>query len=300
MIIDIHAHTFPDKHADKFTAQLSKSAGIVHYTDGTVDGLIRSMHTSGIDHSIIVPIVTRPGQYETINRTAIETNEKYGDAGIHSFGSVHPENENYKDIILGLKHAGIKGVKLHPVFQDVNFDDIRYMNIVDYASSLDMIVLVHGGYDLSFYPQGDQVTPARTKNVVETVRPPKMIMAHMGAWAAWDEMYDLLADYKIMMDTSFSMSPTRDYAAKYSAEYLETHPTEQIGELLTTPIDPPTLSNELFVKMVRRVGAENVFFGSDSPWNLQSEEADVIRTSGLSESEINMILGENAKKLLEL
>lgn len=300
MIIDIHTHTFPDKLADQFTSQLSQSAGIVHYIDGTINGLLESMAVSGVDYSVIVPIVTRPHQYKTINRAAVHVNEVYGDRGIHSFGSVHPENENYKEIIHDLKTAGIKGIKLHPVFQDVNFDDIRYMNIIDYASSLDMIVLVHGGYDLSFYPEGAQVTPERTKKVVEAVAPPKMIMAHMGAWGAWEEMLELLGEHKIKMDTSFTMTKTRDYAAKYTKEYLELHTTEQIGDLQLTERNPPTLSRELFLKMVARASAENIYYGSDSPWNLQSEEIDVIKNSGLAESEVSMILGENAKKLLEL
>ena len=43
MIIDFHAHTFPDSIAERAVDSLSKEAHIVAHTDGTVSGLLDAM-----------------------------------------------------------------------------------------------------------------------------------------------------------------------------------------------------------------------------------------------------------------
>lgn len=304
MIIDIHTHTFPDKIASKVLSKLSGTGGLMPYTDGTVTGLLNSMKQQGIDYSVIVPIVTNPSQLNTINNTAIEINEKYADKGIISFGSLHPDNEDYNSIIKSLAANGIKGIKLHPVFQGVAFDDIRFMRIISSACEHNLPILVHGGYDVSF-PGVALVTPKEIRNVVEQVRPTNMIMAHMGAWGFWDEMIELLKEHKVMMDTSFSLTlPRISYEDDEELAHLNNIVPDSnhlvINGKKTVQVNLDKLDNEKFVKMVRLAGAQNVFYGSDSPWNLQDESANLVRESGLTQQECDMILGENAAKLLGL
>ena len=40
MIIDFHAHTYPDEIAEKTVAKLGEIAGVSAHTDGTAGGLI--------------------------------------------------------------------------------------------------------------------------------------------------------------------------------------------------------------------------------------------------------------------
>ena len=49
MIIDFHTHIFPDKIAGATIEKLSKASDSPAYTDGTKDGLKRSMEESGVD-----------------------------------------------------------------------------------------------------------------------------------------------------------------------------------------------------------------------------------------------------------
>lgn len=289
MIVDIHTHTFPDTIATHAINTLKNSSGMMPATDGTIDGLIASMEEQGIDYSVILPIVTKPSQLETINRVAIETNEKYADNHIISFGSIHPDNTSYRQVCRQLAANGVKGIKLHPVFQGIPFDDIRYMRIVEAACYYNLTILVHGGYDASF-PGVKLVTHKEIENVLRDVRPVNMIMAHMGAWGFWEEIAELLTSYKIMMDTSFALTvPT---------------PTGNDTDVLTGAkkerLDYRKLTNEMFCKMVRLAGAQNVFFGSDSPWNRQDVSADAIRQTSLTDRECDLILGLNAKRLLKI
>ena len=39
----------------------------------------------------------------------------------------------------------MKGIKLHPDYQDTYFNDIRYKRIISYATELGLIISVHAG-----------------------------------------------------------------------------------------------------------------------------------------------------------
>ena len=60
------------------------------------------------------------------------------------------------------------------------------------------------------------------------------------------------------------------------------------------------MNRDEFVTLVRRYGADKVVFGSDSPWADQMEYVRFIRESGLSESEIELVLYKNASRILNL
>ena len=281
MIIDFHTHTFPDKIVKRAIAKLSESAHIKHYLNGTFDDLMSSMHTAGIDYAVLLPVVTNPAHQEEINRTAILTNNRFQETGILSFGGIHPDNENYREILRNLAAKKIRGVKLHPVFQKTFFDDIRYLRIIECACENDLIILTHAGFDASF-PDQTQVTPDRIRNVLKQIRPKKLVLAHMGGWNCWDQAEELLSPYDIFLDTAFSMNPLRSGDS-------------QINDELYKP-----LGNMQFLRMVKTFGANRILFGSDSPWTELKESLSYICNSGLSASQLQDILGNNAAKLLEI
>lgn len=91
MVIDFHTHAFPDKIAEKTIAILADRSGTAASTDGTVDGLIGSMKDAGVDISVVLPVVTKPSQFESINAFAERINSL---PGIISFGGIHPDCED--------------------------------------------------------------------------------------------------------------------------------------------------------------------------------------------------------------
>lgn len=282
MIIDFHAHTFPEQIAGRAVAKLAASAHIKNYSDGTLEGLKRSMKTAGIDYAVLLPVVTKPAQQEDINRLAIETNERFRETGILSFGGIHPDNENYKEIIKNLKAHGIPGIKLHPVFQGTYFDNIRYLRIMECACENGLVILTHAGFDISF-PGADFVTPARIRRAYEQVRPDKLVLAHMGGWSDWAAVEELLADCKVYLDTAFTLSSMRANTDDNS-----------------TSQDYAPLSNEQFLRMVKTFGSDRVLFGTDSPWTDMCESVKLVQESGLNPTELSAVLGENAARLLAL
>ncbi len=277
MILDFHAHTFPEKIARKALGTLAKSGEVKYYLNGTTEDLQRSMAEAGVDYSVLLPVATRAGQTDTINRTALEINEHTEDTGILSFGGIHPDNDNYRDIIRMLAAHHVKGIKLHPVFQNTYMDDIRYMRIVECACEYGMIIMIHAGYDNSF-PGIDFVLPRHITPLLDRIRPDKMILAHMGGWGCWDEVEEQIVGRDVYLDTSFTITPFRQTDGSQSG------------------IEP--LDSGQFLRIIRKHGVSKILFGSDSPWAAQDEAIQTLRDSGLSKEECDRILGENGGRLL--
>ena len=282
MIIDFHTHTFPEQIAKRAIAKLSHSAHIKNYLNGTLEELKHAMKFAGIDYAVLLPVVTKPAQAEDINCLAIETNDIFGITGVMSFGGIHPDNDNYREIIKDLAVHNVPGIKLHPVFQQINFDDIRYLRIIECACENNLIILTHAGFDASF-PGADFVTPVRIRHVYDRLHPDKLVLAHMGGWDCYDEVEEVLAGCNVYLDTAYTLSPMRS----------------ETGDIVGTEQYTP-MSREQFMRFVKIFGADHILFGSDSPWSDMAESMELIRESGLNPTELEAVLGGNAARLLNL
>ena len=67
MIIDFHTHIFPNTVAHRAVCNLEQVGRVVAYTDGTLEDLRHSMKEAGVTLSVVLPIVTKPGQFRHIN-----------------------------------------------------------------------------------------------------------------------------------------------------------------------------------------------------------------------------------------
>ncbi|MBR4384232.1 MAG: amidohydrolase family protein [Selenomonadaceae bacterium] len=282
MIIDMHTHIFPDKISADVIEKLSRVAKIPAHTNGTLDGLKKSMDAAEINLSVILPVATNTHQVEKINSSAAELNENFSDAGIFSFGCIHPDFTNYREELGRVKNRGLKGIKIHPVYQDINLDDAKFLRIFDRAAELDLIVVTHAGLDIGF-PGVVRCSPQMIRHVVDEIGNFKFVAAHMGGWKNWREVLELLADTKIFIDTAFSTGeivPRKDTV--WNADDLK------------------LLDAENFMTFVKIFGADRILFGTDSPWSAAKTSIDFIKNLPLTADDKNKILGLNAQKLLEL
>jgi len=281
MIIDIHTHTYPDAIAHKAIEKLGKTNDLYAYTDGTLDGLKKSQAQCEVDYSVLLPVVTKPSQTETINIEAAKINETTSETHILSFAGIHPENEDYKAIIKNVAKKGFKGIKLHPMFQATPLDNISYVKIIDEALSYNLKILIHGGADISFIGC-DYASPERTRSLVKELgRTDGIIIAHMGGILDWDRVIDTIGGYGLYLDTSSTTCTFLSYEGK------------KIEGLFRTPLD-----NNSFVNIINAFGADHVLFGSDSPWMGQREALDDLYAANLEKSVQDQILGGNAARLL--
>ena len=195
-MIDFHTHIFPEKIADRTIAHLSEICHMPPYTSGKEEGLLHSMEEAGITRSIILPVATAPRQFDSIHRYALQ----FMEGNLISLGSIHPDCEDYKEKLRWIKENNLKGIKLHPDYQDTYFNDIKYKRILSYASELDLIIVTHAGKD-PVSPKDVHCTPKMIEEVLNEVAPKNLVLAHMGGNEMFDEVEQLLVGRDVYLDT---------------------------------------------------------------------------------------------------
>ena len=276
MIIDFHTHTFPDRIAAGAIAKMQQDSHSAAFTSGTESALRASMRTAGVDHSVVLPVATNPLKLRSINDSSLRAN---GQEGLICFGCVHPDAPDWAEEMRRIASEGLKGVKIHPVYQGVDIDDPRYLRILTLAGELGLIVVMHAGNDIGF-PGVVRCSPQMTYNALRQAGPVCLVMAHMGGWRNWDEA-EMLAETGVYIDTAFSMGSI-----------------VPLDDGHYRPEDLPLLSDDAFVRLVHVFGAKRVLFGTDSPWADQAAELAHLRALPLIEEEKTRILGLNAATLL--
>lgn len=268
MIIDFHTHLFPDKIAARAIEKLKE--GILRtqgknvlppQTDGTLSGLLKSMDSSGIDLSVVMPIATSPTQHTTINNFAssITDNER-----VVSFGSIHPRQENWEEALEEISSLNLRGIKMHPEFQDFYIDEPIVFDIVKKCIELNLLILFHSGADMGYLPPV-RCTPERLRTVIDKTGATNIIAAHFGAFLMWEDVDKYLIGTPLMIDTSMTNT---------------------------------FLDKDFCADMIKRHGAEKVLFGSDCPWQAQKDALSYLLSLDISENEKELILYKNAKRLL--
>ena len=221
-----------------------------------------------MDLSVVCPVATNTRQPEKINRLSAELNERMDETKVFHFGAVHPDCENYKEIIDDIVAMELKGMKLHPEYQNTFFDDEKYMRIVDYAANKGLGIIVHAGEDVGL-PDTIHCTPDMVLNLWRHIQPDKLILAHMGGWRLWDEVEEKIIGLPVYLDTA----------------------------VVLNRLFPVKLENEQFLRMVKNHGADKILYGTDSPWYNQMQALEDFDNSGLTKADKELILGENANNL---
>lgn len=264
MIIDFHTHCFPDKIAAKAMEQLCLRSGITRpFHNGTVSSLLELQKKDGVDYSVILNIATNPRQQTNVNDFAISLKEV---DGVIPFGSVHPDSTDALDELERLKANGIKGVKLHPDYQGFFVDEKKMLPIYEKIASLGMITLFHCGYDIG-YPEPVHCTAKALASVLPVFDGAPVVAAHFGGLWTMPETREYLAGKNVYLDTAYCYGAATPRLAK---EIIDIH------------------------------GVDKILFASDAPWNAPSQDIELIKCFGLNEDEEKAVLGENARKLLNL
>ncbi len=268
MIIDMHTHIWPEKIAVRTVEKLENVGQVKAYTNGTVEGLQASMERAGVDYSVVLPVVTKPEQYDTVTAFAEEINVR---DNLISFGGIHPKDSAYKEHLRNIKEKGLPGVKIHPDYQETFFDDIEYLRIIDYALEQDLIISAHAGIDIGL-PNPIHCTPERVLRVYKELKlednvDNKLILAHTGGFGCWQQVLDLLAGLKLYFDISYTI---------------------------------PFLSKDLLVQIVKTHGSDRMMFGTDSPWGDQTDTIEAVKALPLTDLEKENLLSNTARMLLSL
>lgn len=264
MIIDFHTHCFPEKIAGKALASLAQRAGAgIAYHEGSEKSLIDTVRNMGADKAVVLNIATNPKQQKSVNDYAISLNAL---DGIIAFGSVHPDSPDALYELERLKEAGIKGIKLHPDYQNFFVEEERLFPIYKKAGQLGFITVFHAGVDIGI-PDPVHCKPEALAQILPLFEGSPVVAAHFGGYMMRSQTLKYLVGNDIYLDTSYSHSR---FPILWAQEIIENH------------------------------GAKKILLGSDMPWSRTDYEIAYVKSLGLSQRDENLILGGNARRLLEI
>jgi hypothetical protein len=265
MVIDFHVHFFPDGIALKTTKELSRTSGFEANGDGTVYALRRFMKEDGVDLAVNLPIATKLEQVESINRRMAEFNRNSKD--VIAFGTMHPlfpSLEWMRSELDFLVANGIRGIKMHPEYQEFHPDDPKMTEFYEYCAKLGLILVFHAGRDAAF--PSVRATPKGLAEVAK-VKNLKLVLAHMAGYRMWDDVEQYLVGIPdIYFDTAFTAE----------------------------------MENWQMKQIILGHGAYKILFASDFPWQRPATIITKIRELGLGKDFEDWILYKNAKQLLKL
>ncbi len=264
MIIDFHTHVFPDKVAERAVSSMVANGNFTPHTNGTVSGLRSSMADGGVDASVVLPVVTSPRQFDSVNRFAAEIN---GVGGLYSFGGIHPDNDNIEQRLDYIKSLGLRGIKIHPDFQDTYIDDDRYVRIISHCVKIGLYVCTHSGFD-GCYLNNVHCTPDRILSLLSKLpahSEPRLILAHIGAVGMFDEVEEKLVGTNVYFDTAYCLD---------------------------------MIDRSQLMRIIENHGSDRILFATDSPWKSQKSFFEIFNSLELSDCDREKIAHINAEKIL--
>ena len=261
-VINAHCHIYPKIVADRAVQGIADFYSINIAFNGMTDDLIEDGSKVGVVHYLVHSVATKPFQVRTINEfIASEVNDHPG--LFTGYGTLHPDSEDVEGDFKHLMDLGLKGVKIHPDFQFFSMEEDKAIRMGEIIRDGGVPVLTHCGdfrYKLS--------NPEQFETFIKALPGLKIIGAHLGGWSVWDEAVERIAGkYDILVDCSSCF---------------------------------PFMSAEQSLSVIRAYGADRVLWGTDYPtWDHVSEIRNLERL-GLSEKEKQLILYENAARLLNI
>ena len=258
-IYDFHAHIYPAKIAEKATASVGNFYNIKMNETGTVERLLELGDEAGITNFIVHSVATGARQVESVNNFIAEEVKEHPDRLV-GFGTMHADYDGKCNEVERMIANGLSGVKIHPDSQLFYVDDPRMYELYECIEGR-LPILVHcGDYRYDFD------SPERVRKVLDRFPNLTFIAAHFGGWSVQDLAVEYLLDTGCYLDCSSSMMYL---GKKRSAE------------------------------LIRMYGAERFLFGSDYPMWSPVSELERLRSLGLTEREMSLMLTENAEKILK-
>lgn len=196
-IIDLHAHIFPDKVAQKAVGSIGDFYGVSMKGKGTVGDLLESGKKIGVSKYVVHSSATTVEQVRSINGYISGVQSAF--SNILGFGTLHPGVEDAALEVNRILSLGLHGVKLHPDFQGFNIDD---------GSMLPIYEALEGRLPVLFH-MGDRhstaSSPSRLAKIIGRFPGLVVIAAHFGGYSMWDEAAEYLIGRNVYMDTSSSL-----------------------------------------------------------------------------------------------
>lgn len=260
MIIDMHAHIFPLKLAERAAQNIGKFYDIEMSHPGSVPALLEAMARGNIDKALVHSVAMSAHQVTVIN-DFIHREVSAHEGKLFGFATLHPDMENAYDEVTRALSLGLRGVKIHSDMQQVSLLDPR-MDALYEACENRCPMLLHMGDERYAYDN-----PRMIPEILRRFPHLQLICAHMGGYSEWDQAREYLKDENVLFDCS-------------STSFA--------------------LGADGWRDIIRYFGTERVMFGSDFPMWDPGKEVALLQSLGLGNDALEKILYKNAQEYLGL
>lgn len=259
-IINAHCHIYPKKIASRAVEGIRNFYNLDMSLNGMSDNLIQDGEKVGVTHYLVHSVATTPNQVRSINEF-ISDEVKSHKRLFTGFGTLHPNSEDIEGDFEHLLELGLKGVKLHPDFQQFSLNSESAFKLGEVINSGNVPLMLHCGDYRYNYSNPKQLKPFLKKF-------PDMLIigAHFAGWSMWEKATEELAGTpNLVVDLSSSLY---------------------------------NLSSETAKKLIYAYGVDKVLWGTDYPMWESESEMKLFNKIELTTNEKKMILYENAAKIL--
>ncbi len=278
MIVDFHAHVYPDwiqKDKEKYLEKDQTFKDLFSDTKSKmadVDKLIKDMDEDGVDISVIMGIGwTDTGLARDMNDYIIESVAKYPDRLV-GFAGVNP---SWGDAAVReadrCAKAGLQGLgEFHPDTQGFDIGDLKVMSpLAEVVQDQDLIISTHASEPVGHSYKGKgKTTPFFLWEFIKNFPEIPIVCAHWGGG---------LPFYALMPEVLESLKSV----------YFD------------TSASPFLYSNRIYPVVASLVGIEGILMGSDYPLlSARRVLKDIEDSMVLNEDQKAAITGGNAVKLL--
>ncbi len=257
---DAHAHIYPNKIAEKATAAVGDFYGIPMRHVGLPEVLDQTGQEAGIDRFLVCSVATKVEQVRSINRFIQLACRSF--PRFLGLGAWHPDVADLEGELDDLQARGLRGVKLHPDFQEFAIDSPKMLPFYRAAARRRLPVLFHTGD-----ARKDFSSPVRLARVLDQVPDLVCVAAHLGGYTQWKEARECLCHPNVYVDTSSSLG---------------------------------FLSREEALESIEHFGRGRVLFGTDFPMWRAGDELAAFFGLGLDEAANRAILYGNFARLFGL
>ncbi|HIV47408.1 MAG TPA: amidohydrolase family protein [Candidatus Acutalibacter stercorigallinarum] len=257
---DAHAHIYPGKIAEKATASVGDFYHIPMHNVGLPHVLAQRGGEAGIDRFLVCSVATKVEQVRSINQFIQEKCEKYPQ--FIGLGAWHQDITDISGEMDDIQARGLRGIKLHPDFQEFMIDDPKMLDVYKEAHRRGLPVLFHTGDSRT-----DFSSPHRLMNVIDKLPDFTCIAAHLGGYSEWEEARRELSGTNVYIDTSSSLFKVSPEEAKENIAHF---------------------------------GVDHTMFGTDFPMWDPKEELERFFALGFSQEENQAMLYDNFARLFQL
>ena len=257
---DAHAHIYPGKIAEKATASVGDFYHIPMQNVGLPHVLAQRGGAAGIDRFLVCSVATKVEQVRSINQFIQEKCRKYPQ--FIGLGAWHQDITDISGEMDDIQARGLRGIKLHPDFQEFMIDDPKMLDVYREAHRRGLPILFHTGDSRTEFS-----SPHRLMNVIDKLPDFTCIAAHLGGYSEWEEARRELSGTNVYIDTSSSLFKISPEEAKENIAHF---------------------------------GVDHTMFGTDFPmWDPQ-EELERFFALGFSQEENQAMLYDNFARLFQL